>query len=496
MITDGGENLLSEFSGRLAGQTGLYFPEDRSGDLMRGISSAARQFGFTSAESYLRKLLAEPLTRDQIEVLASHLTIGETYFFRDKTCFDFLKTVVLPHLIRSCKENRRIRIWSAGCSSGEEPYSLAILLEQLLPDIGNWTISILATDINPLMLARAEEGNYSDWAFRDVPEQIRLENFTKTGKNTWKINEQLKRHITFRFHNLMEDPFPSLVNGTNAMDLILCRNVLMYFSLESARKIAGDLGKTLTEGGYLVFSPVEVPQIEDSLLTRVQFNGQTFFHKEEGSRSLHAPVIQAPVTEIPDIAPTRDSPGAPQDSPEAFSVSTDSADAIIPSTQAGLTDPARIREDGRIAEPAARIEAGIRDTSSESREIMLLIRAYANRGDFDEALRWCDQAIASDLFNPTHYYLKAIILGEQGDERAGVEALKKTLYLDPDFILASIALGSSARKQGREIEAARYFSNACSVLRKQKGDEIIPESGGITAGRMLEILTRTGCVVS
>lgn len=483
---------LSEFSGQLAAQTGLYFPEERLSDLKRGISSAAQQFGFADAESCLKRLLKEPLTRDQIEVLASHLTVGETYFFRDKTCFGFLEEVVLPQLIRSRKETRQIRIWSAGCSSGEEPYSVAILLDRLLPDSDDWEIFILATDLNPSMLARAQAGIYSAWAFRDVPDPVRKDYFSNTGKNRWKINDRIKRRVTFRFHNLVEDSFPSWVNGTNAMDLILCRNVLMYFSRQSARKIASQLGKSLAECGWLILSPVEIPQAEDTGLTPVQFHGQTFFREGCGTQVLPVPIVQVPVTGITVSPPEQYPSAASQFFGDILSVSPETEISILPSAPDAFTDPARLIEKGRYAEAGGLIMDMSREDPSKNRDIVLLVRAYADHGDFDRALLWCERGITSDRLNPTLHYLHAIILGERGDRIGEMDALRRTLYLDPDFILAVIALGSSARMTGRKKEADRHFANARSLLEKLPDNDAVPESGGLSAGRLLEILPHSG----
>jgi chemotaxis protein methyltransferase CheR len=492
MTQDAGRNLLLEFSRRLAEQTGLYFPNERNGDLERGISRAAQQSGFADTESYLRGLLAEPLTLDRISVLARHLTVGETYFFRDKTCFDFLEEVVLPELIRSRQETRVIRIWSAGCSSGEEPYSIAMLLDRLLPDIDEWTIQILATDLNPSMLTRAGDGIYDEWSFRDVPDPIRINNFSENGQKKWKINGRAKRLVTFSYHNLAADPFPPVVNGTNAMDLILCRNVLMYLSRKSTKKIVSQFSHALTEGGWLVLGPVETPLAADTGLTPVQYQRQTFFRKGReavlqqtpwirvtatGMTTLQHPLHQ--IAEIPGTVATLPIPG------EIAGRTLSPA----PSREAG---PSYLIGKGLCEESTAVVPARIRKDPGPDCDIALLARTYANTGDFDRALFWCEQGIASDRLNPTLHYLHATIQEEHGNLQAGLEALRRTLYLDPDFILAHIALGSSSRKCGHEREATRYFANAHRLLKKLRIDDPVPESGGLTAGHLQEILKHTG----
>lgn len=156
--------LLSRLSDFLEAQMGLHFPRARWRDLERGIAAASRESGYAQAEAYIQWLLSAPLTRTQIEGLASHLTVGETYFFREKRSLDILEQQILPELLRArAQTEKHLRIWSAGCCTGEEPYSIAMLLDRLIPDSENWNLTILATDINPRFLRKAVQGIYGTW---------------------------------------------------------------------------------------------------------------------------------------------------------------------------------------------------------------------------------------------------------------------------------------------------------------------------------------------
>ena len=192
-----------------------------------------RALGLRDAEAYVQWLLSSPLTRREIETLASHLTVGETYFFREKRSFDILEEQVLPELIRLHRgDGMRLRIWSAGCCTGEEPYSVAMLLDRMIPDLADWNVTILATDINPRFLEIASAGVYGEWSFRAIPPGIRERYFSPLPGGRMQIAQRIRRMVTFSFLNLAEDVYPSLVNNTNAMDVVLCRNVLMYFTPE------------------------------------------------------------------------------------------------------------------------------------------------------------------------------------------------------------------------------------------------------------------------
>lgn len=138
-------SLLSGLSGFVAAGLGLHFPEERWADLERGVVSAARELGHPDAETCARWLLSASLTRNHVEVLASHLTVEKTYFFREKDTLEVLRQQIVPELLRSRADGeRRLRIWSAGCCTGEEPYSIAMLLDGLIADDTGWNVTIAA----------------------------------------------------------------------------------------------------------------------------------------------------------------------------------------------------------------------------------------------------------------------------------------------------------------------------------------------------------------
>ena len=275
------ENLLFHLSEFVAAQIVLHFPRERWHDLERGIRSAAPELGFKDVESCIRWLISSPLTRNQIEILASHLTVGETYFFRDKRSFEILEEHILPELIRSRRgTEQRLRIWSAGSATGEEPYSIAILLNKIIPDLKDWNVTILATDINPHFLQRASEGTYSEWSFRDTPRWLKERYFKKTEASRFEIRTPVKQMVTFSYLNLAEDTYPSFLNNTNAMDIIFCRNVLMYLAPERARRVIRNLYRSLVDGGWLIVSPSETSHVLFSQFVTVNFPSVILYKKD------------------------------------------------------------------------------------------------------------------------------------------------------------------------------------------------------------------------
>jgi chemotaxis protein methyltransferase CheR len=232
------DQILSRFSEFVTVRFGLHYPRKRWRDLQRGLVCAAREFGLKDAAECIRWLTSTELTRSELDILAGCLTIGETYFFREPNGFEALKTEILPALISARRgKDQRLRIWSAGCATGEEPYSIAMLLQRMIADLPKWHVTILATDINPEFLRTAARGVYGDWSFRSVPAGIKEKYFTRTGEGKFEISGTIKKMVTFAPLNLAEDPYPSLVNNTNALDIIFCRNVLMYFAPHQIQKV-------------------------------------------------------------------------------------------------------------------------------------------------------------------------------------------------------------------------------------------------------------------
>ena len=203
------DTTLSQLNDFITKRMGLRFPQKRWADLERGITSAAHDFGFSDIDSCIEWLLSSKPSKSQIEILASYLTVGETYFFREEKVFSALEDRILKDLIQQRrKTDRYLRIWSAGCATGEEPYSIAILLDKMLPDLQDWNITILATDINPDFLKKAITGIYGNWSFRECPKWVTEKYFKKTANNRYEILSNIKKMVVFQYHNLCDDIYP------------------------------------------------------------------------------------------------------------------------------------------------------------------------------------------------------------------------------------------------------------------------------------------------
>jgi chemotaxis protein methyltransferase CheR len=433
-------------------------------------------------------------------VLASHLTIGETYFFRDSATFQALEEHILPELIRQRRgKNQQLRIWSAACATGEEPYSVAILLQKLIGNLDGWNISILATDINPQAIKKARLGIYHNWSFRECPPWVQDKYFSRHNNGQFEISSDIKPMVTFGYHNLAIDPYPSLANNTNAMDIILCRNVLMYFNRDIADLALSNFSKCLVEEGWLMVSPCDIPQGSNPSLRYISHSGAILYRKDG---YLNAEVETAFRGETPFSLPIEDSLftfefipslqkdaleiNRPDEIPELLAVRNEkSKPAKAPQSQYRQALALFTQGDYARAEmiinsvPEDKVDAGM---------MILLARICANKGKLKEALRDCQKSIELDKSNPNSRYMLANIMQELGRIPEAVTALKQTLYLDPDFVLAYFAMGNIALRQGEAKQSTKYFENVLSILSTRNQDDVLLGDGDISTGRLAEII--------
>jgi chemotaxis protein methyltransferase CheR len=455
--------LMGAVTGLIAERMGLDFPEERWPDVALGVEAAGRELGIEDADGALRWLRQGDLTARQIETLASHLTVGETYFLRDPASFEALEREILPRIAAGRSEaGRTLRLWSAGCCTGEEAYSLAITCARALPDLRTWNVSILATDINPQFLARARAGVYRDWSFRGSPEWLRERFFSPAPGGTLAIDPTVRSLVHFGQLNLAVDDYPSPDNQTSAMDVILCRNVLMYFTADHQRRVVAALHRCLVDGGYLVVSAAEASSPLFSMFAAESIGGGITLYRRTSQpalvESLRSPASPAsaptsPVSEpVPVAAHSRRVPGGP-------------FEAAPPALQMTLSAPI----------PGSPGEAPL-----------VRARAYADQGRLVEALTSCQDAVAIERTNPAAHFLHATICHELGLLEEAIASLRTVLYLDQDSILAHHELGGLYRRLGKRKESRRHLAVALELLSGRSRDEIVAESGGMTCGRLAE----------
>ncbi|MDT8325028.1 MAG: protein-glutamate O-methyltransferase CheR, partial [Bacteroidota bacterium] len=263
---------------RIEALIGLRYQQHQWSDLLRLLKPAARELGFTEIAACVRWLSHGEVSPEQVRILGKHLTIGESYFFREIVVFSILKEHILPQLIEKKEKHgdTTLRIWSAGCSTGEEVYSLAILLDAFLEEKKDWNFVVHGTDINPSALARAEAGLYREWSFRDLPDGIMDRYFRQLEDGRYEVAQQIRARTEFSYCNLAEAPaqYPA------GYDIIFCRNVLMYFTRDKIRDIVQGFRRSVREGGWLIPSLTETTLIHNAGFEGNRFGDATLFIKQ------------------------------------------------------------------------------------------------------------------------------------------------------------------------------------------------------------------------
>lgn len=235
------------------------------------LAPVARQLGLESVAALVGQLRASPGNGLATQVVEAMVTT-ETSFFRDHHPFETLRKTVLPDLIRLRANERRLDVWCAACSTGQEPYSFAILLREHFPNLADWQVGVLATDLSGEVLSRARDGRYTQFEVnRGVPAGLLVKHFRQHGA-TWELNEDVRRRVQFRELNLAK-PWPTLPR----MDLVFLRNVMIYFDIDTKKAILGRVARMLRPGGYLLLGGAETTlNLDDSFRRVEQLKGGFF----------------------------------------------------------------------------------------------------------------------------------------------------------------------------------------------------------------------------
>jgi chemotaxis protein methyltransferase CheR len=250
-------DLSKAFIKLIAQHTGLEIRERDQADLSEKIFVRMKELNIFFPEEYYQFLGYSTIeSYQEWEKLVLLLTNLESYFFRDREQFNLLRDRILPELIQSKKHNKIIRICSAGCSTGEEPLSLAILLKELIPDPEQWNLMILGVDINQEALKKAKQGIYTAWSLRSIDPEI-IQRYFLHFSNQYYLDMQIQQMVKFQYINLVKDSFKEH-NEMRDIDLIICRNVFIYFEASAISKVLDKFHQILQPLGYLITGHTEL----------------------------------------------------------------------------------------------------------------------------------------------------------------------------------------------------------------------------------------------
>lgn len=412
---------------------------------------------------YLARLEGEPVTAPAWQHLLRVLTVGETYFLRDKSHFHLLRSHILPDLVEKRRESgqRTLNIWSVGCASGEEPYSLAITLYERIPDLSDWQINLYGTDINGHALDVARRGVYRKWAFRHTGIDFQHRYFDTT-PNGLQIKPFIRQMVTFRHANLLHGP------PMPQMDLILCRNVLMYFSAKHVYKAETLFHDTLVSHGWLLLGHAEtLRHHREHWLTHL-FPGSPVYQKRPPQAEMipgEVPVEQHSRTTVTTaVLPTRNR----------------AADIYEDALQAFRAGDAALAES--LLHDLCHVDHGLPSAG------VLLARIYADQGRVDEAHHCLDRALNIDALLADAHYLRALLYLERGESDPALKSLRATLYCQRNHPLASFVIGNIHAQNGELTQAQRHWENARRAVKSLTSNSPVSDISDMTAGRLAQMV--------
>ncbi|MBE0575538.1 MAG: tetratricopeptide repeat protein [Desulfuromonadales bacterium] len=484
---------LTAFKGLLLEHSGLHFSQHNRRILERGLMRRIQALRMESLPAYFDYLTATPVNYDEMNKLLGLLTVGETSFFRYRSHRQALLNYVIPELVKENKSHRKLRIWSAGCSTGEEPYSLAIMLLENFPELVDWDIRILATDINKRALRQAREGLYGERSLRTMEDSLRQRYFNKVD-DYFLLVADVKRMVRFDYLNLQTDNFPAGHNATGDIDLLFCRNVLIYFELETIRRIVEKFSQALRPQGYLFMGHAETMQNVSDQFQRHHQNNAFFYQRKE--RAAVAGSVSGEVLAKRALPAETDSRVSAKARKTPIAAAVAASKTALPETEKiARRDPDQLYRDALTAfdhekfdQSAKLFEQLLELQPSNPKALVGKGLLLANQGNYSDARICCARAIRENDLLPEAYLLRGLILDMEGLlERALVE-YQKVLWLDPSFVMAHYL---SAKVHGRLADAEkklRSLRNTVRTLEQTADQSLIPFSGGLSRGVFLEIV--------
>jgi chemotaxis protein methyltransferase CheR len=450
--------------------TGMAFYRDKDGDLARILAERMAEVEVAGCAPYVDRLQSLGTGKEEMDALIAELTIGETYFFRHKEQFDALRDLILPEVIERNRMVRRLRIWSAGCATGPEPYSVAIMLEREFGDrIAGWHVTVLGTDINQKFLSRAREGRYDEWAFRAVPEALRAACFDRV-ESQWQIRPEFKKHVSFQYHNLIKSPFPSLADNIAGFDVIICRNVIIYFSQPTVEALVPCFRESLNDGGWLIMGHAEPNQKLFSSFRTVNTPGAVLYQRVDRPEEPPPPSgLAATAAPPPPVPPSlRMPPPAPDRRPPVSAAPPKrSRPALAPAAPAM---PSAAPGEGR--------PGGV--------DHLKVARELADGGQWEKAAAACDAIVSAVPLDAWAHFYRAMVHEQMGEDSECEKALRRAIYLDRRLILPHYHLGLFLARKDDTAGAVRSFRNAQALLACLPEEGAVDTDEKITVGQMRE----------
>jgi chemotaxis protein methyltransferase CheR len=469
---------------------GLHFDDGKLGFLAELLARRI-EVAEAPASLYLDRLEGGG-ERHELQALARALTVAETYFFRNTDQFRAFAEVVIPDRMAARASTRRLRVLSAGCASGEEPYSLAVVLRERVVEPA-WDVSIRAVDVNPAMLEKAARARYSTWALRETPEEIRRRWFKAEGRD-FALDESLRTSVRFQERNLAHDD--AELWTPESYDVVFCRNVIMYFTPEQAQAVVGRITRALAPGGYLFFGHAETLRGVSGDYHLRHTHGTFYYQRRDGVSTSIGPAMapwaptKLPATEpLPDLAWATTWIETVQRASERIRalaerpvssvgdrVASSPASTARPSID--LTVALELLRKERFSHALELLDELPAESAGDPDVLLLRAVLLTHSGQLGTAETVCAKLLELDEFSTGAHYLLALCREGSGDRHGAIDHDQVAAYLDPGFAMPRLHLGLMARRAGDRDGARRELGQALVLLQREDPSRLLLLGGG------------------
>jgi chemotaxis protein methyltransferase CheR len=409
----------------------------------------------------------------------------ETYFLRNREQFHAFSELLRT---RATSGARYLRVLSAGCSSGEEPYSIALTVREVLPDFATWNVSITAFDLNPDGLARAAAGRYRIWSLRETPADLQKRYFTTRG-DEFVLDPAVRGMARLEARNLV-DPDPSFWRP-EVFDVIFCRNVLMYLTPEAARGVVGRFAQSLAAGGHLFLGHAETLRGVSGAFNLCHTHGTFYYRKRE-----HADEVEQALPRIETPAPAMTLP-VDVSWFEAIADSSRRIRSLVTPDQA-VTPAQAVPHEDEVAramslwkldrfQEALAVLTGASGNSDDPDRLLLKAMLLVSSADSEAATRACDRLLEIDELNAGAHYVKALCSEHAGNPHEAIEHDQAAAYLDADFAMPHLHLGLLARRTGDRETAHRELLTARNLFAREDAGRIVLFGGGFGREQLISL---------
>ncbi len=474
-MTPGGQDAqVQDLEALVRARTGMAPRRGPSGAFAAAVRRAMRSVRCSDLATFARDVHTH---ESVLQSLIDHVVVGETYFMRHPAAFQAIAERVLPDLMRHRPDTYVIRAWSAGCSTGEEAYSLAMLFQQ--HGLANRS-RVSGTDISQRALGLARTARYRTWSLRGASQTLLDRYFTEHG-GLFHLDSAIAHAVRFSQLNLTHGDYPSTETATTDLDLVLCRNVLIYYDSDMIAVIGRRLLASLAPGGWLVLGPSDPALPHGSEFEAIATPGGLFYRCLKGGV---APVTPVPVAHAlpapPAVAPT--SPPAPTPPP---TLHAPPPKVVLPPSPP--RDPLVEAQTALAMGDYARVLRVGRTLPQLEEAWLMMVRAAGNLSGPEEAAVMCADGLREQPLSLELHYIHAVLLMELRRDESALKAINKVLYLDGDLAMPHFVQGELLLRVGDDAGAARSYRNARDISSGADPDFPLRFGDGMCAGRLAEL---------